>query len=145
MEVQREKIQNLNHVVPSPPIAANQKNALSIHSKMFLSKSSSLKSLSNSGSSSSSKYANAYYLLLNEHRRTSKQAQLVTQQAEECAKRQLKLLEKSFELEKQKITEEVLIACEDTTRVEFNNYLDEPYHIIQKKVMWFLNMKPGWG
>ena len=74
---------------------SKSKNALSIHSKTFLSKSSSSKSLSNSRLSSSSKYSNAYYLSLNKRRK---------KQAEECAKRQLKLLEKTFELEKQKIT-----------------------------------------
>ena len=104
---------------------STSKNALSIHSKMSLSNSSSSKSLSNSGSSSSSKNSNAYCLSLNEPRKTSEHAQLVSKQAEECAKRQLKLLEKSFELEKQKITEEVLIAREDAKRVDFNNYLDE--------------------
>ena len=110
--------------------SSKSKNTLSIHSKTFLSKSSSSRPLSNSGSSSSSKYSNAYYLSLNERRKSSKQAQLVAKQAEERAKRQLKLLEKSFELETQKITEEVLVAREGATRVEFNNYLDEalPYN-----------------
>ena len=67
---------------------------------------------------------------MNGRRKTSEHAQLVVKQAEECAKSQLKLVEKSFELGKQKITEEVLIGCEDATRVEFNNYLDEalPYN-----------------
>ena len=83
---------------------------------MSLSNSSLSKSLSNSVSSSSSKNPNAFYLSLNERRKSSEQAQLVAKQAEECAKKQLKLLEKSFELEKQKITEEVLIAREDAKK-----------------------------
>ena len=41
----------------------------------------------------------------------------VAKKADERAKRQLKLLEKFSELEKQKLTEEVLIAREDATRV----------------------------
>ena len=97
---------------------------LSIHCKTSLYTSLS-KSLSNSDSSSSSKYSNTYYLSLNEHWKTSEHAQLVTKQAKEHTRRQLKLLEKSFKLEKQKITEEVLIAHGDATTVEFNNYLDE--------------------
>ena len=97
---------------------------LSIHCKTSLYTSLS-KSLSNSDSSSSSKYSNTYYLSLNEHWKTSEHAQLVTKQAKEHTRRQLKLLEKSFKLEKQKITEKVLIAHGDATTVEFNNYLDE--------------------
>ena len=123
--------------------SSKSKNAFSIHSKTSLSKSSLSKSQSNSGSSSSSKYSNAYYLSLNERRKNSEHAQLVAKQAEELAKRQLKLLEKSFELEKQSRTEEVLIACEDESSSIIT--LMKPYHIIQKKVMQFLNRKLGWG
>ena len=106
------------------------KHAFSIHSKTFLSKSSSSKLLSNSGSCSSPKYSNAYYLSLNERRKSSEKTQLVAKQAEERAKRKLKLLEESLELEKQKVTQEVLIAREGATRFEFNNYFDEAlqYH-----------------
>ena len=82
---------------------------------------------------------------MNKRRKTYEQAQLVAKQVEERAKRQIKLLEKAFELEKQKITEEVLIAREDVERVEFDNYLDKAYHIIKKKVMLFLNTKLGQG
>ena len=93
--------------------SSKPKNTLSIHSKTSVSKSSSSKSLSNLGLPSSFRYSNAYYLSLNERKKTPENAQLVAKQAEERAKRQLKLLEKSFEFEKQKITEEL------------NNYLDE--------------------
>ena len=47
--------------------SSKSKNILSIHTKASLSKSSSSKSLSNSGP----KYSNAYYLSLHEHRKTS--------------------------------------------------------------------------
>lgn len=113
--------------------SSKSKNALSIHSKTFLFKSSSSKSLSNSRLSSSFKYSNAYYLSLNKRRKTYEQAQLVAKQVEERAKRQIKLLEKAFELEKQKITEEVLIAREDVERVEFDNYLDKALPYNQEK------------
>ena len=83
-----------------PSHSTKSKKALSIHTKTSLSKSSSSKLLLHSGWSSGSKYSNAYYLSLNERRKTSEHEQLVTKQAEECAKNQIKLLKKSFELEK---------------------------------------------
>ena len=83
-----------------PSHSTKSKKALSIHTKSSLSKSPSSKLLLHSGWSSGSKYSNAYYLSLNERRKTSEHEQLVTKQAEESAKNQIKLLKKSFELEK---------------------------------------------
>ena len=71
--------------------SSKSKIALSIDTKTSLCKSSSLKSLSNLGLSSGSKYSNAYYLSLNEQRKTSEHEQLVAKEAEESAKRQLKV------------------------------------------------------
>ena len=50
---------------------------------------------------------------------------LAARQAEEHAQRQLKLFEQSFELERQKIKEEVLVARENETLVEHQNFLNE--------------------
>ena len=69
--------------------------------------------------------SNAPYLSVSEHRKTAEHAKLASRQVEERAQRQLKLLEQSFELERQKIKEEVLVALENATLVEYQNLLNE--------------------
>ena len=65
------------------------------------SSSSSSKASSRSSSNSlNSSYPRGTYLSVIEKRKTIEQAKLLTLQAEECSKRNLKLLQKSFELEK---------------------------------------------
>ena len=48
------------------------------------------------------------YLSVNERKKTAEHAKLIVQQAEECTKRKLNLLERLFELEKQTILDEEL-------------------------------------
>ena len=60
-----------------------------------------------------------------ERRESAEHAKLVARQVEERAQRQRKLLEQSFELERQKIKKEVLVARENATFVEHQNFLNE--------------------
>ena len=84
-------------------------------------KASALSKCSYSATGSS----NASYLSVSERRKSAEHAKLAARQAEERAQRQLKLLEQSFELERQKIKEEVLVARENATLVEHQNLLNE--------------------
>lgn len=56
--------------------------------------------------------------------------------------RQLMLLDKSLEHEKQKIAEKVLIAPEDATKVEFNDHLEEVLPQNQEKAHAFFIIVP---
>ena len=62
----------------------------------------------NSSSSSSETVPSASYLAIYKRRKTAEQANLYVKQAQERSQRKLKLLEKSFELEKQRIVNEVM-------------------------------------
>ena len=84
-------------------------------------KASALSKCSYSATGSS----NASYLSVSECRKSAEHAKLAARQAEERAQRQLKLLEQSFELERQKIKEEVLVARENATLVEHQHFLNE--------------------
>ena len=64
-------------------------------------------------------------LPLIERRKPTEHAKLAARQVEEPAQRQLKLLEQWFELERQKIKEEILVAHENETIVEHGNFLNE--------------------
>ena len=62
---------------------------------------------------------------ISERRKTAEHAKLATRQIKGRAQMQLKFLEQSFELERQKIKEEVLVARENAILVEQTNLLNE--------------------
>ena len=101
--------------------SAKRKAPSSHSSKPSEKKASALSKSSYSATGSS----NASYLSVSERRKTAEHAKLASRQIEERAQRQLKLLEQSFELERQKIKEEVLVAHENATLVEHQNLLNE--------------------
>ena len=68
---------------------------------------------------------NTLYLSVSERRKSAEHAKLAARQAEERAQRQLKLLEQSFDLERQRIKEEVIVSHENATLVEHQNFLNE--------------------
>ena len=69
---------------------------------------------------------NTSYLSVSERRKSAEHAKLAAaKQAEERAQRQLKLLEQSFDLERQRIKEEVIVSHENATLVEHQNFLNE--------------------
>ena len=118
-------MRNVSHVVQSPPIAANpETRSPSIPKRLYL----YLSHQSHHPTRVLLHVPNIQMYIIcfsmNVEKLPNKHSQSQNKLRND-AKRQFKILEKSFELEKQKITEEVLIAREDTTRVEFNNYLDE--------------------
>ena len=80
--------------------------------------------LSNS-SYSDTDSSNASYLSVSECRNTAEHAKLAARQVGERAQRQIKLLEQSFEHERQKNKEEVLVARENATLAEHQNLLNE--------------------
>ena len=96
--------------------------ATSSHSSQPSEKKASVLSKSSYSTTGSS---NASYLSVRERRKSAEHAKLAARQAEERAQRQLKLLEQSFELERQKSKEEVLVARENATHVEHRNFLNE--------------------
>ena len=65
------------------------------------------------------------YLSVNERRKTVAHAKLIAQQVKECTIRKLDLLERSFELEKQKILDEELEAKNNADLVALNSRIDE--------------------
>ena len=65
------------------------------------------------------------YLSILERRKTVEQAKLLAIQAEERTKRKLKFLEKSFELEKEKLLDQVIKARNKAALVELERKLDE--------------------
>ena len=81
---------------------------------------------SNSGSSkkssSDSHVLNPSYLAVLERGRTAEHAELLVKQAEERTQRKLKLLQKSFDYERQKILEEVEEAKNNRAIVNFETY-----------------------
>ena len=68
---------------------------------------------------------NTSYVSVSERRKSPEHAKLAARQAEERAQRQLKLLEQSFDLERQRIKEEVIVSRENATLVEHQNFLNE--------------------
>ena len=82
------------------------------------------KSLSKLSSKSSSSSRHTYHSIL-ERRKPAKQANLLATQAEERSKRNLKFLEKSFELEKEKLLDRVLEARNEAALVELERKHDE--------------------
>ena len=81
---------------------------------------------------SSSKLSSISYISLNERRKTTEHAKIIAKQAKEHAQMQIKLLEQTFELEKEKLREEALIAKENATVAELENYaISEPYDKIR--------------
>ena len=84
---------------------------------------------SDSGSSkkgsSDSYVSNPSYLAVLERRRTAEHAELLVKQAEERTQRKLKLLQKSFDYEKQKILEDVEEAKNNRGIVNFETYGSE--------------------
>ena len=65
------------------------------------------------------------YLSILERRKTVEQAKLLAIQAEERTKRKLKFLEKSFELEKEKLLDQVIEARNKAALVELERKHDE--------------------
>ena len=84
--------------------------------------SSKYSSKSSLKSSSSSRHT---YLSILERRKTAEQANLLAIQAEESSKRNLKFLEKSFELEKEKLLDQVIEARNKAALVELERKHDE--------------------
>ena len=80
----------------------------------------SSKSLSKSSSKSSSSSHHTYLSIL-ERCSTAEQANLLAIQAEECSKRKLKFLEKSLELEKEKLLGQVIEERNKATLVELEH------------------------
>ena len=84
---------------------------------------------SNSGSSkkssSDSPVSNPLYLEVLERQRTAEHAELLVKQAEERTHRKLKLLQKSFDYEKQNILEEVEEAKNNRAIVNYETYGSE--------------------
>ena len=77
--------------------------------------------------SSSSKLSSISYISLNKRRKTTEHTKLIAKQTEEHAQMQLKLLEQTFKLEKEKLREEALIAKENAAAAELENYaISEP-------------------
>ena len=76
-------------------------------------------------SSSDSCVSNPSYLAVLEWCRTAKHAELLVKQAEEKTQRKLKLLQKSFDYEKQKILEDVEEAKNNRAIVNFKTYGSE--------------------
>ena len=77
---------------------------------------------SNSGSSKKSSVSNPLYLEVLERQRTAEHAELLVKQAEERTHRKLKLLQKSFDYEKQNILEEVEEAKNNRSIVNYETY-----------------------
>ena len=73
-------------------------------------------------SSSDSPVSNPSYLEVLERRRTAEHAELLVKQAEERTHRKLKLLQKSFDYEKQNILEEVDEAKDNRAIVNYKTY-----------------------
>ena len=103
-------------------IKSDKGTATSSHSSKPSKKKASALSKSSYFTTGSS---NALYLSVSERRKSVEHAKLVARQAEEHTQRQFKLLEQSFELERQKIEGEVLVARENATLVEHQNFLKE--------------------
>ena len=80
---------------------------------------------SKSSSKSSSSSSRHTYLSILERRKTAEQANLLAIQAEERSKRKLKFLEKSFELEKEKLLDQVIEARNKAALVELERKHDE--------------------
>ena len=91
--------------------------ATSSHSSQPSEKKASVLSKSSYSTTGSS---NATYLSVRERRKSAEHAKLAASR-----RRQLKLLKQSFELERQKSKEEVLVARENATHVEHRNFLNE--------------------
>ena len=91
-------------------------NATSLHNSKLSEKKASALSKSSYSATGSSK---AFYLSVIECRKSAEHTKLVARQAEACTQRQLNLLEQSFELERHKIKEEVLVVF------EHRNFLNE--------------------
>ena len=82
------------------------------------------KSLSKLSSKSSSSSRHTYVSILERHK-TAEQVNLLAIQAEERSKRKLKFLEKSFELEKEKLLDQVIEARNKAALVELERKHDE--------------------
>ena len=65
------------------------------------------------------------YLSVNERRKTPEHAELIVQQAEECTTRKLDLLERSFEVEKQKTLDKKLEAKNNADLAALDSNIDE--------------------
>ena len=65
------------------------------------------------------------YLSVNECRKTAENTKLTVQKVQECKKRKLDLLERSFELEKQNILDEELVAKNNADFVALDSKIDE--------------------
>ena len=101
---------------------SNKSKATSSHSSKPSEKKASALSKSSYSTTGSS---NPSYLSFSERRKSAEPAKLAARQAEEHAQRQLKLLEQSFELERQKIKYEVLVARENATPAKHQNFLNK--------------------
>ena len=100
--------------------SAKGKAPSSLSSKPSEKKASALSKSSYSATGSYS-VTGSSYLSVSERRKTAEHAKLAARQVAERAQRQLKLLEQSFELERQTIKEEVLVAHKNATLVEHQN------------------------
>ena len=78
----------------------------------------------NSSSSSSGTVSSDSYLAIYERRKTAEQPTLCAKQAQERLHRTLKLLEKSFELEKQRIVNEVMEAENKAELAKLETHFD---------------------
>ena len=101
----------------------SQKSSKSSHSKAH--SKSSKSSHSSSSHKSSSRGSDASYFAILERRKTADHAKLIADQEEERANRKLKILEKTLELEKEKIESEIVEARNKAVLAEFETRYDD--------------------
>ena len=114
---------NSSIIVRSAPKSLNSQGSSSSRSSYASSHFSN--SSSSKKSSPESYVSDPSYVAVLERRRTAEHAQLLVRQAEERTQRKLKLLQKSFDYEKQKILEDVEEAKNNRAIVNFETYGSE--------------------
>ena len=104
---------------------SKSKSNISVHSRTSVHSQLSARTRS----SSSQGQSNASYFAVLERRKTAEHAKLLADQVEESAKRKLKILEKSLDLEKEKIENEAFEARSKAIVAEYESKLDERGHV----------------
>ena len=87
-----------------------------------------------SQSSGSRQSSNTLYLAVLERRETADHAKLIADQVEEWSKWKLKVIEKTLELEKEKLKNEKFEARNNTVLAEFESRYDETSQISDNKI-----------